>query len=87
MFNNWRITIDGCITQGEIDENLKIPQEKWTPQQWATIMGNELSDANAHSLADIPDDLLNSMLNANIEDHKIIEILKDFWKTSLKTLI
>lgn len=44
----------GCPSSDQI----VVDQDNWSPDDWATIIGNELENANLHSFIDMPRTLL-----------------------------
>lgn len=65
--------------------NTIVPYEDWSAKDIAEIFGNELEDKNYHSLVNMPQTLLDSLNEGNIEPEKCTQIMKNFMEKMTKS--
>jgi hypothetical protein len=71
-FEDWECTACGSKGYTDIDEPL------WDAEAIAVIAGNDLEDANQHSLVNVPEGLLHILRENKLSEEKVNKILRDF---------
>lgn len=91
MFKYWKVGNDGkCYyVYNESIEEIKeefdiqdpdfkfIESDKWTAENYAEILGDELENANHHRWTELPDTILRALEKSNLSKEKINSVMKE----------
>lgn len=63
---------------------VEVPEENWTADDWAELIGNEFEDQNRHKLVHIPKVMLDSMKQAGVSEEQCVKVMCSFAEEMLR---
>ena len=85
LYKTVDVKMEDCYCDKCNSTNYKfLKEDDMSAQDFVTILGNELEDANYHSFTNVPENLLTILQKADIEEDKCRVVMKEFsemlWK-------